>query len=185
MSRYWPVPAKHRGHANHGCSPALVQRRSCRVRVGRQGVKQRGPTRPYAPGTGAEPPPGPTLLTHLREPAPLRHPTQERYARLLHVVADRMRWLHALDQARRRAQGLSDDLRQLRRRHDGFSSGARRPSAHLQRVRGQLLHRATTEASDATLPLPGICATALSTRQKDQDVSRVAADHWLSGSVHS
>ena len=30
--------------------------------------------------------------------------------RLLHVVADRMRWLQALDQARRRAQGLSDDL---------------------------------------------------------------------------
>ena len=26
--------------------------------------------------------------------------------RLLHVVADRMRWLQALDQARRRAQGL-------------------------------------------------------------------------------
>ena len=31
--------------------------------------------------------------------------------RLLHVVADRMRWLQALDQARRRADGLpSDDL---------------------------------------------------------------------------
>ena len=31
--------------------------------------------------------------------------------RLLHVVADRMRWLQALDQARRRAEGLpSDDL---------------------------------------------------------------------------
>jgi hypothetical protein len=30
--------------------------------------------------------------------------------RLLHVVADRMRWLQALEQARRRAQGLSDDL---------------------------------------------------------------------------
>ena len=30
--------------------------------------------------------------------------------RLLHVVADRMRWLQALDQARRRAQGLPDDL---------------------------------------------------------------------------
>jgi hypothetical protein len=31
--------------------------------------------------------------------------------RLLHVVADRMCWLQALDQARRRAQGLtSDDL---------------------------------------------------------------------------
>ena len=30
--------------------------------------------------------------------------------RLLHVVADRMHWLQALDQARRRAQGLIDDL---------------------------------------------------------------------------
>ena len=30
--------------------------------------------------------------------------------RLLHVVADRMRWLQALDQARRRAQGLPGDL---------------------------------------------------------------------------
>jgi hypothetical protein len=30
--------------------------------------------------------------------------------RLLHVVADRMRWLQALDQARKRAQGLTGDL---------------------------------------------------------------------------
>ena len=30
--------------------------------------------------------------------------------RLLHVVADRMHWLQALDQARRRAQGPPDDL---------------------------------------------------------------------------
>ena len=30
--------------------------------------------------------------------------------RLLHVVVDRVRWLQALDQARRRAQGLPDDL---------------------------------------------------------------------------
>jgi Replication initiator protein, pSAM2 len=30
--------------------------------------------------------------------------------RLLHVVADRMHWLQALDQARRRAQGQPDDL---------------------------------------------------------------------------
>jgi hypothetical protein len=29
--------------------------------------------------------------------------------RLLHVVADRIRWQHALDQARRRAQGLPPD----------------------------------------------------------------------------
>jgi len=35
-----------------------------------------------------------------------------------------------------------------------------------------------TEASDATLPLPGICVTALRMRQRDQDVSRVAADRW-------
>jgi integrase len=52
-------------------------------------------------------------------------------------------------------------------------------SWQLQRVRGQLLHRATkTEASDATLPLPGICVTALRMRQKDQDAARVAADQW-------
>jgi hypothetical protein len=30
--------------------------------------------------------------------------------RLLHVVADRMHWLQALDQARRQAQGQPDDL---------------------------------------------------------------------------
>jgi hypothetical protein len=30
--------------------------------------------------------------------------------RLLHVVADRIRWKQALDRARRRAQGLPDDL---------------------------------------------------------------------------
>jgi hypothetical protein len=30
--------------------------------------------------------------------------------RLLHVVADRMHCLQALDQARRRAEGLSEDL---------------------------------------------------------------------------
>ena len=29
--------------------------------------------------------------------------------RLLHVVADRMRWLQAIDQARRRARGLQPD----------------------------------------------------------------------------
>ena len=38
----------------------------------------------------------------------------------------------------------------------------------LQRVGGQLLHRETeTEASEATLPLPGICVTALRIRGKD------------------
>jgi hypothetical protein len=52
-------------------------------------------------------------------------------------------------------------------------------SWQLQRVRGQLLHRATkTEASDATLPLPGICVTALRMRQKNQDAARAAADQW-------
>ena len=49
----------------------------------------------------------------------------------------------------------------------------------LQRVRGQLLYRAAkTEASDATLPLPGICVTALRMRQKDQDAALVAASQW-------
>ncbi|MBX6768222.1 MAG: site-specific integrase, partial [Actinomadura rubrobrunea] len=46
----------------------------------------------------------------------------------------------------------------------------------LQRVRRELLHRETkTEASDATLPLPDICVTALRLRQKDQARSRAAA----------
>jgi integrase len=45
----------------------------------------------------------------------------------------------------------------------------------LQRVGGKLLHRATkTEASDATLPLPGICVTALRMREKDQAETRAA-----------
>jgi integrase len=40
----------------------------------------------------------------------------------------------------------------------------------LQRVRGQLLHRETkTEGSDATLPLPSICVTALRLRRTEQD----------------
>jgi integrase len=46
----------------------------------------------------------------------------------------------------------------------------------LQRVRGQLLHRETkTEASEATLPMPGICVTALRIREKDQAVAKAAA----------
>jgi integrase len=45
----------------------------------------------------------------------------------------------------------------------------------LQRVRQQLLHRETkTEASDATLPLPDICVTALRLRQKHQGGNREA-----------
>ncbi|MFI7068672.1 site-specific integrase [Micromonospora sediminicola] len=39
----------------------------------------------------------------------------------------------------------------------------------LQRIRRQLLHRETkTEASDATLPLPAVCTTALHFRREDQ-----------------
>lgn len=46
----------------------------------------------------------------------------------------------------------------------------------IQRVRRQLLHRETkTEASDATLPLPGICETALRTRGKQQESARASA----------
>jgi integrase len=50
----------------------------------------------------------------------------------------------------------------------------------LQRVRGQLLHRQTkTEASDATLPLPEICVTALRIREKEQAEAQTAAgDEW-------
>jgi integrase len=51
-------------------------------------------------------------------------------------------------------------------------------SWQLQRVRGQLLHRQTkTEASDATLPLPEICMTALRACRKDQaEAQAVAGD---------
>lgn len=46
----------------------------------------------------------------------------------------------------------------------------------LQRVRGELLHRETkTRASDATLPLPPVCVTALQQRQARQDQARAAA----------
>jgi integrase len=46
----------------------------------------------------------------------------------------------------------------------------------LQRVNRSLLYRATkTEASDASLPMPGIVATALQLRRIDQDRSRTAA----------
>jgi hypothetical protein len=39
----------------------------------------------------------------------------------------------------------------------------------LQRVRGQFLHRSTkTEESEAPLPLPSICVTALRQRQLEQ-----------------
>lgn len=51
----------------------------------------------------------------------------------------------------------------------------------IQRVRRQLLHRETkTEASDATLPLPDICVTALRMRQHEQARHRAAADDdWI------
>jgi integrase len=46
----------------------------------------------------------------------------------------------------------------------------------LQRVRRQLLHRETkTESSEATLPLPDICATALRARREEQDKHRANA----------
>ncbi len=48
----------------------------------------------------------------------------------------------------------------------------------LQRVRGQLLHRETkTEGSDATLPLPLICHTAIGERQKQRAADREAAEN--------
>ncbi|MEU8122177.1 site-specific integrase [Spirillospora sp. NPDC049024] len=48
----------------------------------------------------------------------------------------------------------------------------------IQRIRGRLLHRETkTESSDAVLPLPDICATALAERDKEQAVARKAAGH--------
>ena len=46
----------------------------------------------------------------------------------------------------------------------------------LQRIRRRLLRRATkTESSDATLPMPDICVTALHERQKQQEAHREAA----------
>lgn len=52
----------------------------------------------------------------------------------------------------------------------------------IQRVRRQLLHRETkTEASEATLPLPGICETALRARAQQQESARGAAgEKWTS-----
>jgi integrase len=53
-------------------------------------------------------------------------------------------------------------------------------SQQLQRVGRQLLHRETkTEGSDAELPLPGICTTALTLRRAVQHHDRAAAgDAW-------
>ncbi|BCJ26195.1 site-specific integrase [Actinocatenispora sera] len=48
----------------------------------------------------------------------------------------------------------------------------------LQRIRGRLYHRETkTEASDATLPFPSICTTALQLRQEAQNGAKSAAGH--------
>ncbi len=50
----------------------------------------------------------------------------------------------------------------------------------LQRVGRQLLHRETkTDGSEAELPLPGICTTALKLRRQHQDQERtVAGPAW-------
>ena len=50
----------------------------------------------------------------------------------------------------------------------------------LQRVRRELLYRETkTEASDASLPLPEIVATALRLRREQQDKARIeAGEAW-------
>ncbi|WP_089008245.1 hypothetical protein [Micromonospora viridifaciens] len=50
----------------------------------------------------------------------------------------------------------------------------------LQRVRGRLLHRATkTEESDAPLPLPAICVTALRHRYRQQEAAKEkAGEAW-------
>jgi integrase len=46
----------------------------------------------------------------------------------------------------------------------------------LQRAAGQILRRPTkTEASEATLPMPDICVTALRIREKDQAAAKAAA----------
>ncbi|HEV2372785.1 MAG TPA: tyrosine-type recombinase/integrase, partial [Streptosporangiaceae bacterium] len=83
-------------------------------------------------------------------------------------------------------------------RHDGGASGPARRlgltwdrinldvgelriEEQLQRVRHQLVRRQTkTESSDAPLPLPGLCVTALKLRREDQDADRAhAGDSWI------
>jgi integrase len=52
----------------------------------------------------------------------------------------------------------------------------------VQRVRRELLYRETkTDASDATLPMPEIVATALVIRRDEQDKSRSEAGEALAG----
>jgi integrase len=55
----------------------------------------------------------------------------------------------------------------------------------LQRVNKKLLHRQTkTEASDNTLPLVGVCLTALCLRKKDQDThAKAAGTAWQSSTL--
>jgi integrase len=55
----------------------------------------------------------------------------------------------------------------------------------LHRVRRELLHRETkTRASDTTLPLPDICATALRQRQAAEEAARLAAGRaWQGGKL--
>jgi integrase len=50
----------------------------------------------------------------------------------------------------------------------------------LQRVGRQLLRRATkTEGSEAPLPLPDLCVTALKLRRQQQDTDREQAGRWV------
>jgi len=51
----------------------------------------------------------------------------------------------------------------------------------LQRVRHQLVRREVrTETSEAPLPLPGLCVTALKIRKSQQDAARArAGDRWI------
>jgi integrase len=54
-------------------------------------------------------------------------------------------------------------------------------SHQLNRVGGQLLHRETTKTDDSTasLPLPGLCVTALRHRQRTQeDARKTAGEKW-------
>jgi len=56
-------------------------------------------------------------------------------------------------------------------------------SYQLQRVAGRLLHRETkTEASDATMPLPDLCLTALLARKATQDADRASVGADWQGS---
>ncbi|MEW1839568.1 site-specific integrase [Nonomuraea angiospora] len=59
-------------------------------------------------------------------------------------------------------------------------------SHQLNRVHGKLLHRDTTKTidSDASLPLPALCVTALRHRQRVQeDARKTASDKWKSSNL--